>query len=119
MSGLDKNRQRNHTISFRVSEAEAQELEARIEVSGLAKNQYYIHSCLYGRIVVVGSRENVDRLIDCVHDMELMLKILLEEAEKGNVEATSREIQRVKEEYCAMLKALLELTFEANIQVQK
>lgn len=119
MSGLDKNRQRNRTISFRVSETEAQELEARIEVSGLAKNQYYLHSCLYGRIVVVGSRQNVDRLVECVQDMELMLKILLEEAENGNVKETSREIQRVKEEYCAMLKALLELTFEANIQVQK
>ncbi len=119
MSGLDKNRQRNHTISFRVSQTEAKELEARIEASGLTKNQYYIHSCLYGRIVVVGSRQNIDRLIDCVHDMELMLKVLLEEAERGNVEETTKEIQRVKEEYCEMIKAILDLTFEANIQVQK
>lgn len=118
MNNWEKNRKRNHTITFRVSEREAKELEARIEVSGLKKSLYYVHSCLYGRIVVVGSRQNVDRLIECVHDMELMLKILLEEAERGNTEAVSQELQRVKEEYCAFVKALLELTVEANIQVK-
>ena len=52
MSGLDKNRFRNTTISFRVSPEERLALEARIKVCGLPKGEYFINSLLYQRIEI-------------------------------------------------------------------
>jgi len=119
LSGLDKNRQRNHTISFRVSPTERKDIEARIEVSGIKKNKYYISSCLYGRIVVVGSRENVDRLITAMNEMELMLKVLADEINGGEYINTSKKIESVRDDYCSMLKSIIELVQEANDQIKR
>ena len=113
MSGKDSNRMRNKTISFRVSEAERKNLEARIESSGLTRSNYYLHSCLYGRIVVVGSREHIDRLIEALNEMELMLKVLAEDIENEQCHMKIDEIQELKEEYIAMLKAILNIASEA------
>lgn len=119
MSGLDKNRKRNKVVAFRVTPQEYRNIEARIAVSGLKKNKYYIDSCLYGRIVVVGSRQNVDRLIDSINEMKLMLKILGEEIKEGEYVNTLDKIDKVKDEYCSLLNSLLELINEADKQVIK
>ena len=119
MSGLDKNRKRNKVVAFRVTPQEYNTLEARIAVSGLKKNKYYIDSCLYGRVVVVGSRQNIDRLIDTVNEMELMLKILADEIKQGEHIKTLEKICEVKDEYCSMLASIIELMHEADKQVNK
>ena len=119
MSGLDKNRKRNHVVSFRLSPTEFKNLEARIEVSGLKKNKYHIDSCLYGRIVVVGSRQNVDRLIVAINEMELMLKVLADEIKQGEYKNTLDKINDVKNEYYSMVSSLIELINEADKQVSK
>lgn len=62
MSGLDKDRLRNKTISFRVSPDERQRLEARIKVSGMPKGQYFIQSLLYQKIEVIAGKYQSDRL---------------------------------------------------------
>jgi len=46
MSGTHK----YHTISFRISLRERQEIEARISVSGMKKKDYFVRSCIYNRV---------------------------------------------------------------------
>lgn len=117
MSGKDCNRQRNRTISFRLSDSEVKTLEARIEASGIKKTDYYIHSCLYGRIVVVGSKENINRLIDELHEMELVLKLLLDEIQNGDLQSADEKIGKVKEDYIAMVKAIYVIAKESNASI--
>lgn len=62
MSGLDKDRFRNKTISFRVSPEEARRLEARIKVCGMPKGEYFIQSLLYNNISIVVGKYQSDRL---------------------------------------------------------
>lgn len=62
MSGLDKNRNRNQTISFRVSPEERRLLESRIQVTGLPKGEFILRSVLYGKIEVVAGKYQSDRL---------------------------------------------------------
>lgn len=62
MSGLDKNRFRNTTISFRVSPEERLALEARIKVCGIPKGEYFIKSLLYQRIEISVGKYKSDRL---------------------------------------------------------
>ena len=81
MSGLDKNRFRNTTISFRVSPEERLALEARIKVCGLPKGEYFIKSLLYQRIEISVGKYKSDRLA-------LELKKLREAFENDECEST-------------------------------
>lgn len=51
----DKNRKRNIILNFRVSEKEKHLIEKRIELSGMAKADFLIKSCLHQRIVTYGN----------------------------------------------------------------
>ena len=51
----DKNRKRNIILNFRVSEEEKRLIEKRIELSGLAKADFLIKSCLHQQIVTYGN----------------------------------------------------------------
>ena len=48
MSGVHK----NPTISFRISDYERREIEARIKASGMMKKTFFTRCCIYGRIKV-------------------------------------------------------------------
>ena len=41
------------TISFRISDRDRREIEARIKASGMLKKDYFTRSCIYNRICVV------------------------------------------------------------------
>lgn len=62
MSGLDKIRFRNTTVSFRVSPEERFALEARIKVCGIPKGEYFIKSLLHQRIEISVGKYKSDRL---------------------------------------------------------
>lgn len=47
------------TISFRISPRERDEIEAKILVSGMKKKDYFVRSCIYNRVCVVGKKETV------------------------------------------------------------
>lgn len=55
MSGVHK----NPTISFRISDYEKREIEARIKASGMMKKTFFTRCCIYGRICVVGKKEGL------------------------------------------------------------
>ena len=45
------------TISFRISPREREEIEAKIFASGMKKKDYFVRSCIYNRVCVVGKKE--------------------------------------------------------------
>ena len=49
------------TISFRISPREREEIEAKIFTSGMKKKDYFVRSCIYNRVCVVGKKETVCR----------------------------------------------------------
>ena len=62
MPGLNKNRKRPNSMSFRVSNEEKIAIETRINVSGLPKSEFYIGSCLEKKLDVIGGKFGSDRL---------------------------------------------------------
>ena len=62
MSGLDKDRKRNQTISFRMSVEERKEFEARVAITGLSKVSYIIQSLLYQKVNITAGKYQSDRL---------------------------------------------------------
>ena len=53
------NQHKHPTISFRISDAERKQIEARILASGMMKKDYFVRSCIYNRICVVGKKETI------------------------------------------------------------
>lgn len=102
MSGLNKNRLRNSTMSFRVSLEERIQLEARIKVSGMPKGQYFIQSLLHQRLSIAVGKYQSDRLglefkklretLDSISETEKIVEILKE------CKALLDELQKVTNE---------------------
>ena len=67
------NTHKNPTISFRISDAERKQIEARILASGMKKQDYFVRSCIYNRICVVGKKETIYPLVQTVNALYLQL----------------------------------------------
>ena len=67
------NQHKNPTISFRISDAERKQIEARILTSGMKKQDYFVRSCIYNRICVVGKKETIYPLVQTVNALYLQL----------------------------------------------
>ena len=61
------------TISFRISDSERKQIEANILASGMMKKDYFVLSCLYNRICVVGKKETIYHLVQTINALYLQL----------------------------------------------
>ncbi len=103
MPGVHK----NPTISFRISDYERREIEAKIKASGMMKKDYFIRSCIYNHVCVVGKKETVHVLVKELEKMQQNLCQLHEQILSENIQITSAEIQELQLDYEYMLKAIL------------
>lgn len=107
------NRHKNKTISFRITEAERQQIEARILASGLMKKDYFIRSCIYNRICVVGKKENIYPLVQTTNALYLQLldmqKSFISSDRNIDTLPFSDEINALQIEYTNMLAAIIDL----------
>ena len=95
------------TISFRISSRERDEIEAKILVSGMKKKDYFVRSCIYNRVCVVGKKEIVYQIVEKLQEMENSLLEIAEQLKDGKKEITSEEIRELHTAYEDMLKAVL------------
>ena len=58
------------TISFRISPREREEIEAKIFASGMKKKDYFVRSCIYNRVCVVGKKETVYQIVEKLQEMQ-------------------------------------------------
>ncbi len=95
------------TISFRISPRERDEIEAKILASGMKKKDYFVRSCIYNRVCVVGKKETVYQIVEKLQEMENSLLEIAEQLKDGKREITSEEIRELHTAYEDMLKAVL------------
>lgn len=123
------NQHKKPTISFRVSDDERKEIDARILASGMKKQDYFVRSCIYNRICVVGKKETIYPLVQTVNALYLQL-IEMRKAFIGATVVTntltnpstdnvasvksdsipsSADIKELQTEYTHMLTAIIDL----------
>ena len=95
------------TISFRISPRERQEIEAKILASGMKKKDYFIRSCIYNRVCVVGKKETVYQIVEKLQEMEKHMGEMEQRVSEEKPDITAREIRELQEAYEDMLKAIL------------
>ena len=109
------NQHKNPTISFRITDAERKQIEARILASGMMKKDYFVRSCIYNRICVVGKKETIYPLVQTVNALYLQLlemhKAFVGYCQDQNPDnlPTSNEITELQTSYNNMLSAIIEL----------
>ena len=107
------NTHKNPTISFRISDAERKQIEARILASGMKKQDYFVRSCIYNRICVVGKKETIYPLVQTVN--ALYLQLLEMQKAFTSTDATpdtlpsSETITDLQTEYTNMLATIIDL----------
>ena len=107
------NQHKHPTISFRISDAERKQIEARILASGMMKKDYFVRSCIYNLICVVGKKETIYPLMQTVNALYLQLldmqkAFTLTDATSYTLPA-SDEIRELQTEYTNTLTAIIDL----------
>ena len=93
------------TISFRISPREREEIEAKIFASGMKKKDYFVRSCIYNRVCVVGKKETVYQIVEKLQEMQSRMEELAEQIKGEKPEVTTEEIRELQTTYEDMLKA--------------
>ncbi|RHQ42832.1 MULTISPECIES: plasmid mobilization protein [unclassified Roseburia] len=124
MSGVHK----NSTISFRISDHERREIEARIKMSGMMKKTFFARCCIYGRICVVGKKETIYLLVQTLEHMQEDIHSLYDEIiEKGQIKEKESpidgsiysDIEELQHDYLAMIQAIIDMLDGAKYLWQK
>ena len=107
------NQHKNPTISFRITDAERKQIEARILASGMMKKDYFVRSCIYNHICVVGKKETIYPLVQTVNALYLQLlemqKAFTTTDRTPYTLPSSDEIKELQTEYTNMLSAIIDL----------
>lgn len=94
MSGVHK----NPTVSFRISE--------RI-VCGLNKKDYFVRSCIYNNVCVVGKKELIYKLVRELRMMMETLQEVTKQFEQSEVFLSKDGLEDMRLEYLNLLKAMI------------
>lgn len=107
------NTHKNPTISFRITDAERKQIEAQILASGMMKKDYFVPSCIYNRICVVGRKETIYPLVQTVNALYLQLlemqKAFTTTDCAPDTLPSSEAIKDLQTEYTNMLTAIIDL----------
>lgn len=103
MSGVHK----YPTISFRISPRERDEIEAKIIASGMQKKDYFVRSCIYNRVCVVGKKEVVYRLVEELQLMQANIADAVSQFERREVTLSDEGLVQMRNNCLDMLKAIL------------
>lgn len=95
------------TISFRISPREREEIEAKIFVSGMKKKDYFVRSCIYNHVCVVGKKETVYQIVEKLQEMQNRMEELAGQIKNEKPDVTTEEIRELQTSYEDMLKAIL------------
>ncbi len=95
------------TISFRISPREREEIEAKIFASGMKKKDYFVRSCIFNRVCVVGKKETVYQIVEKLQEMQNRMEELAGQIKGEKPEVATEEIKELQTSYEDMLKAIL------------
>ena len=105
MSGVHK----YPTISFRVSDRELDMIEAKILASGMQKKDYFVRSCIYNRICVVGKKEVIYQLVEELQNMQTNISELVRQLEQQDVTLTDEGLEDMRNDCMDMLQAIISM----------
>lgn len=91
------------TISFRPSTHWQYTLiEERAKLSGLHKKDFISRSCIYSNICVVGTKENIQRIVDAAQEMQMVMKEIVGQLKSDDFSLSQTSIQELRNDLLAV-----------------
>ena len=101
---------KNPTISFRVSDYERRAIEANIKMSGMLKKDYFVRSCIYNRVCVVGKKETIYPLVEELRKMQEQMAKLGEQFQaEREIAMSEEEFADMQTDYLHLLRAVIRM----------
>lgn len=98
------------TIAFRPSAWARAIIEQRAALSGLYKKDFIMRSCVYSHISVVGKRENIQRIVDALQEMQLVMREIAGQIQSGDFSLSDKGYQELKNDYLALVLTVVDIT---------
>ena len=97
------------TISFRPSEWARTIIEQRAALSGIYKKDFITRSCVYSNIVVVGKKENIQRIVDSLQEMQMVMREIARQDQSGDFSLSEESYQELKRDYLALVLTVVDI----------
>ena len=100
---------RNPTIAFRPSRWARALIEARAKLSGLYKKDFLTRCCVYSNIVVTGTPENIQRIVDSLQDTQATLKVMADDLRSGEFYLSKGNYDELREDLLALTVTMIDI----------
>lgn len=100
---------KNSTIAFRPSAWAKAIIEQRAALSGMHKKDFITRCCIYSNIVVVGKKENIQRIVDSLQDMQIAMREIAGQMQSGSFSLADEDYQELRRDYLALVIAVVDI----------
>ena len=115
MSGKHK----EPTIAFRPSAWARTIIEQRAALGGIYKKDFITRSCVYAKIVVVGKKENIQRIVDALQEMQTVMREIAGQMQSGDFVLSKESYQELKRDYLALAITVVDIVDGAAYLFEK
>lgn len=105
MPGVHK----NPTIAFRVDDWQRALIEERVKQSGMLKKDFIARSCIYSNIVVVGKKENIQRIVESLQEMQMVMREIAGQVRSSDFSLSEESYQELKRDYLALVVTVADI----------
>ena len=110
---------KDSTIAFRPSAWARAIIEQRAALSGIYKKDFITRSCVYSNIVVVGKKENIQRIVDALQEMQTVMKEIAGQIQSGDFSLTDESYQGLIRDYLALTVTVVDIVNGAAYLFEK
>lgn len=107
------------TIAFRPSAWARAIIEQRAALSGIYKKDFITRSCVYSNIVVVGRKENIQRIVDSLREMQMVMRELAGLILSGEFSMSEESYGELKRDYLALVITVIDIVDGAAYLFEK
>ena len=99
----------NPTVVFRPSRWAVSLIEARAKLSGLYKKDFLTRCCVYSNIIVTGTSENIQRIVDSLQDTQATLKVMADDLRSGEFYLSKGNYDELREDLLALTVTMIDI----------
>ncbi len=78
-------------------------------MSGLYKKDFIARSCVYSNIVVVGKKENIQRIVDSLQEMQMVMRDIAGQIQSGGLSLSGESYQELKRDFLALVVTIVDI----------
>ena len=107
------------TIAFRPSAWARAIIEQRARLCGIYKKDFITRSCVYSNIVGVGKKENIQRIVDSLQEMQIVMREIAGQIQSGGFSLSTESYQELKDDYLSLVVTVVDIVDGAAYLFEK